>query len=145
MSLALKCFILGANGSLVIFLGWTHLLKQMFLNYILLTMKPRQVNRINALMVADYEATGCCARWCWSPCPCDLLSNADHSDWSTRVRFFCDDTLAAHWAIISCSLQPCFIHYTSAAGRLHRAFQSPPHAAPARERGPKGDARVDCY
>lgn len=84
-------------------------------------------------MVADYEATGCCARWYWSPCPCDLLSNADHSEWSARVRFFCDDTLAAHWAIISCSLQPCFIHYTSAAGRLHRAFQSLPQRGDQRE------------
>lgn len=50
------------------------------------------------------------------------------------VRFFCNDTLAAQRAIISCSLQPRFIHYISAAGRLLHSLRSPLRAVSARRR-----------
>ncbi len=56
-----------------------------------------------------------------------------------RVRFFCDDKLAAQSAIIRCSLQPRFILYTSMAGRLHHTRQPnhppPPCIQPPPERG----------
>lgn len=72
-------------------------------------------------MVADCEVTGCCVRWHWSPCLCDFSFNGRPFRVKCAVQFFCDHTLAARRAIISCSLQPRFIYYTSTDGRFHHA------------------------